>query len=84
MSMHGHSGHEHAGVGSFLTPQAGLVLIGFLIIGGALPFTEHRGHVLGALIWIPLLACPLMHLFMHGNHGGHGSGSGTNQGEKSS
>ncbi len=44
MSMLGHSGHEHAGVGGFLTPRAGLVLIGFLIIGGALLFTEHRGR----------------------------------------
>jgi len=50
--------------------KAGLVLIGFLIIAGALLFTEHRAHVLGLLIWLPLLACPLMHLFMH--HGGHG------------
>jgi hypothetical protein len=28
--------------------------------------------VLGLLIWLPLLACPLMHLFMHGGHGHHG------------
>jgi hypothetical protein len=27
--------------------------------------------VLGVLVWLPLLACPLMHLFMHGGHG-HG------------
>jgi hypothetical protein len=24
------------------------------------------------LIWLPLLACPLMHMFMHHGHGGHG------------
>jgi hypothetical protein len=53
--------------------KAGLVLIGFLIIAGALLFTEHRAHVLGLLIWLPLLACPLMHVFMHGGHGHHGS-----------
>jgi hypothetical protein len=29
--------------------------------------------VLGLLIWLPLLACPLMHMFMHGGHGHHGS-----------
>jgi hypothetical protein len=23
------------------------------------------------LIWLPLLACPFMHLFMHHGHGGH-------------
>jgi hypothetical protein len=29
--------------------------------------------VLGFLIWLPLLACPLMYVFMHGGHGHHGS-----------
>jgi hypothetical protein len=58
---------------SFLFSRAGLVLIGFLVIAGALLFTEHRAHVLGLLVWLPLIACPLMHLFMHGGHGGHGS-----------
>ena len=56
----------------FLFSRAGLVLIGFLIIGGALLFTEHRAHVLGLLIYLPIRACPLMHFFMHGKHG-HGS-----------
>ena len=51
--------------------RIGLVLLGFLVIAGALLFTEHRAHVLGALIYLPLLLCPLMHLFMHGGHGGH-------------
>jgi len=66
----GHSSHERGG---FLTSRAGLVMLGFLAIGGVLLFTEHRAHVLGLLIWLPLLACPLMHLFMHGGHGDHGS-----------
>ncbi|MBX9824846.1 MAG: DUF2933 domain-containing protein [Xanthobacteraceae bacterium] len=51
--------------------RAGLVLIGFIIIAGMLLFTEHRAHVLGALVWLPLLLCPLMHIFMHGGHRGH-------------
>ena len=33
--------------------------------------TEHRAHFFGALPYLLLLACPLMHIFMHGNHGGH-------------
>lgn len=49
-----------------------LVLIGFLVIAGALLFTEHQAHVLGVLVWLPLLACPLMHVFMHRGHGHHG------------
>lgn len=56
--------------GLSLKARTGIVLLGFLAIAGALLFTEHRAHVLGLLIWLPLLACPLMHLFMH--HGGHG------------
>jgi hypothetical protein len=57
--------------GTSLKFRMGLVLVGFLAIAGVLLFTEHQAHVLGLLIWLPLLACPLMHLFMHGGHG-HG------------
>ena len=33
---------------------------------------EHWSHALGALPYILLLACPLLHLFHgHGGHGGH-------------
>jgi hypothetical protein len=71
MSLQDHYNQDRP-QGSFLMSRAGLVLLGFLIIAGALLFTEHRAHVLGVLIWLPLLACPLMHLFMHGGHGSHG------------
>jgi hypothetical protein len=65
--------HDHsAPEGNFLTSRTGLVLIGFLAIGGFFLVTEHSAHVLGALPWLLLLACPLMHLFMHRGHGGHG------------
>jgi hypothetical protein len=30
--------------------------------------------VLPLLPWLLLLACPLMHVFMHGRHGGHRHG----------
>jgi Protein of unknown function (DUF2933) len=78
MSLHDHSNDRNQPQGSFLTSRAGLVLLGFLVIGGALLFTEHRAHVLGALIWLPLLLCPLMHIFMHGGHG-HGGHAGHDQ-----
>lgn len=48
--------------------RIGLVFAGFAVIAGALLFTEHRAHVLGLLIWLPVIACPFMHLFMHGRH----------------
>ena len=34
--------------------------------------SEQRAHFLGALPWLLLLACTLMHVFMHRGHGGHG------------
>jgi hypothetical protein len=85
MSVPDHSGHsEHAGAGASVKSRAGLVLIGFLIIAGALLFTEHRAHVLGLLIWLPLLACTLMHVFMHGGHGHHGGADQQNSNRRAS
>lgn len=48
----------------------------FAAIAAFYLWTEHRAHLLGALPFLLLLACPLMHLFMHGGHGGHGHGHG--------
>ena len=72
MSLHDHSSERPSPQGSFLTSPAGLAMIGFLAIAGFLLFTEHRAHVLGAFLWLAVLACPLMHFFMHHGHGGHG------------
>ena len=36
---------------------------------------DHGGHVLSALPYLLILACPVMHLFMHHGHG-HGSQQG--------
>ena len=62
--------------GLFSSP-AGIVLIGFLAIAGFYLVTEHRAHLYGALPWLLLLACPLMHLFMHHGHGDHGGSRGS-------
>lgn len=48
--------------------RARWVLYGFLAVAGFFLFTEHRAHVLGILPFLFLLACPLMHLFMHHGH----------------
>ncbi|MBY3184237.1 DUF2933 domain-containing protein [Rhizobium laguerreae] len=47
------------------------VFIAFAAIALVLITYEHRVHVLGILPWLLILACPLMHLFMHHGHGGH-------------
>ena len=76
MSAHDHPREDASGPScSFLTSPGGLVLIGFLAVAGVYLWLEHRAHLLGALVWFPLLLCPLMHLFMHHGHGGH-SGHG--------
>lgn len=49
--------------------------IGLVVIGAVAAYyllTEHMAHVVGALPFLLLLACPLMHVFMHHGHGGHG------------
>jgi hypothetical protein len=51
------------------------VFFGFLAVAGFFFFTEHRAHLMGALPFLLLALCPLMHFF-HGGHGGHGSSGG--------
>ena len=84
MAVHDHTEHHEQPGKNWLFSRWGLVLLGFLIIAGALLFTEHQAHVLGVLIWLPLLACPLMHFFMHGGHrhGGQGGRSTPRDGER--
>jgi len=33
---------------------------------------EHKAHILRVLPWLILLACPIIHFFMHGDHGHNG------------
>ncbi len=72
MTSQSHPSGDVSPLRSFFTSRAAIVLAVFLAIAGALLLTEHRAHVLGVLVYLPLLACPLMHFFMHGGHGDHG------------
>lgn len=49
------------------------VFLVFVGLAAVLLIVEHRLHVLGYLPWLILLACPLMHVFMHRGHGHKGS-----------
>lgn len=51
--------------------KGGVVLMGLLAVAAFYLLAEHSAHVFGALPYLLLLACPLMHLFMHHGHGGH-------------
>jgi len=46
-------------------------------------WTEHRAHLWGALPFLILLLCPLLHHFMHRGHHHHhdGGGQGADGGE---
>ena len=49
--------------------------IGLLVMGAIAAYfllSEHRAHFIGALPLLLLLACPLMHVFMHNGHSSHG------------
>lgn len=75
---HDQGGHERSP--GFWTSR---YAIGLLVIGavaGYFLLTEHRAHFFGALPFLLLLACPLMHMFMHHGHGGHGGGHADHQG----
>lgn len=76
--------HESDNDGA-MKSRSNIALIVFLIIGAFFLITEHRAHLVGWLstygIWLLLLACPLMHLFMHSGHGhgGHTPSAASNE-----
>ena len=59
----------------WLRSRSGLIFLGFAAIAVFFLWEEHKAHLLGALPYVLLLLCPLLHLF-HGGHGGHGGGDG--------
>jgi hypothetical protein len=73
-NSNGHSEQDdpRTGRAGFWRSKAGLVTIGFLLVAAFFLFSEHRAHALGLLPYLIILACPLLHLFMHRGHGGHG------------
>ena len=66
---HEYGSHNEGGTQSAAT----WVFIAFLLVAGYFLIMEHRAHLGGVLYYLPfllLLACPLLHLFHHGGHGG--------------
>lgn len=58
-------------MGRLLSPW--VALLGFLAVAAFFLLSEHRAHVFGVVPYLLLLACPLLHFFVHRGHGGHGS-----------
>lgn len=70
----------------FMKTRAGFTLIVFLAAIGFLLLFEHRAHIPGNYLFLGLLlaGCMIIHLFMHGGHGGHTSGDPHGRGHESS
>lgn len=60
---------------SFWRTKSGIATCIFLGIAAILLVFEHRVHALETMPYLLILACPLMHRFMHGGNLGHGHGS---------
>jgi hypothetical protein len=48
-----------------------VAFLALVAVGGYYLWTEHQAHLFSALPYLILLLCPLMHIFMHHDHGGH-------------
>jgi hypothetical protein len=60
----------HAPESRRATKRALLVACGMLVLIAAFfLLREHWDHIAGRWVYLLLLACPLMHVFMHGGHG---------------
>lgn len=57
----------------------GLILLAFLAIAAFFLILEHRAHVFTLLPYVLLLLCPVLHLLMHGRHGGTHTDHDTSQ-----
>ena len=78
------SDHRHdTEPASFWRSRYGVGLMVLGSVSGYFLWTEHRAHLAGALPYILLLSCLLMHLFMHhGSEGQSGAGAETNKADK--
>jgi predicted cobalt transporter CbtA len=72
MQAHDHSTPETPPMpaGDASSRRAWWVFGGFAAFGLILIALDHRAHLLGWLPWLFLGGCLLLHVFMHGGHGG--------------
>lgn len=59
---------------SFWFTGRGLAALGLIGAAAWFLFMEHRAHLTALVLYLILLLCPIMHLFMHRGHGHHSDG----------
>jgi hypothetical protein len=69
--------------GERLRSPTGMLAVAAVVLLAIYTATQHTEHILAALPFAFILLCPLMHLFMHGGHAGHGPDGGTSRGDGS-
>ena len=69
------NGNMDAHEGPSRSRTARVVFWGFALVALFFLYTEHRAHLFGALPYLLLAACPLMHLFHHHGRDGHRRGN---------
>ncbi len=62
--------------GSWFSRRSAIIALGLAVVAtGTLVLVSHKAHLSRLLALLPyagILLCPLMHVFMHKGHGGHG------------
>lgn len=58
---------------AFWRSPLGWLCIALVAVAAGFAATGHAAHVLSVLAWLAILACPLMHVFLHRHHAGHPS-----------
>jgi Flp pilus assembly protein TadB len=69
-----HTQHTPGGFRGLMRSPAGTVILALLSAAVIYALVAHTAHTFALLPYAFILLCPLMHLFMHRGHGGHGSG----------
>ena len=66
-----HLHHTESNKAGLFSKRTWIIIFIIGLIGLGSLFKNHTTHILSVFPYLILLACPLMHIFMHGGHGGH-------------
>lgn len=62
---------------AFWRSPLGWLCAALIAVAAGFAATGHAAHVLGVLAWLAILACPLLHVFLHRRHASHASDRAT-------